>query len=247
VARALNRFEDVNITAMSMAADSPEFAVGTSKGELVIYRWDANRFFGQNVSQEMQPNPGGLSDIRTRSEPDLKSGLQPFSLYEMMQGSISVVKVSDVGFVAVGSENGFFSIIDLRGPSVMFQSSIADLIKPEKKSSFLKSRSTASASMDWPVVIEFAVLTLDEDKYSSICCFVGTKAGKVITFKLLPSGPSFKAELAGVAHLGDQVVSICPIVADTGKPAAATGHTVAGLRQGKHVNGLLVVGKDSNF
>ncbi|KAI3325365.1 lethal giant larvae like, C-terminal-domain-containing protein [Xylariaceae sp. AK1471] len=241
VARALNRFEDVNITAMSMAADSPEFAVGTSNGELVIYRWDANKFYGQNANQEIQSNPGGLSDIRARSEPNLKGGLQPFSLYEMMQGPISAIKVSDVGFVAVGSENGFFSIIDLRGPSVMFQSSIADLTKPEKKSSFLKSRSNTSASKDWPVVIEFSVLTLDEDKYSSICCFVGTKAGKVITLKLLPSGPSFKAELAGVANLGDQVVSICPIVADTGKPAAATGHTVAGLRQGKHVNGLLVV------
>lgn len=244
VARAVNRFNDVNVTAMSMAADSPEFAVGTSRGELVIYRWDANKFFGQNVNQEIQSNPGGLSDIRTRSEPDLKSGLQPLSLYEMMQGSISAVKVSDVGFVAVGSENGFFSIIDLRGPSIMFQSSIADLTKPEKKS-FLKSRSHDPISKDWPVVIEFAVLTLDDDKYSSICCFIGTKAGKVITLKLLPSGPSFKAEFAGVTTLGGQVMSICPIVADTGKPAVATGHTVAGLRQGRHVNGLLVVGKEN--
>lgn len=241
VARAVNRFEDVNITAMSMGADSSEFAVGTSKGELVIYKWDSNKFYGQAANQDLPPNPGGLSDIKGRSEPNLKSGLQPFSLYEMMQGSISALKVSDVGFVAVGSENGFFSIIDLRGPSVMFQSTIADLTKSEKKSSFLKSRSHAPSEKDWPLVIEFAVLTIDEDKFSSICCFIGTKAGKVITLKLLPSGPSFKAELAGVVNLGDEVVSICPIVADTGKPAAATGHAVAGLREGKNVNGLLVV------
>ncbi|GAW26143.1 putative snare-dependent exocytosis protein [Rosellinia necatrix] len=241
VARAVNRFEDVNITAMSMAADSSEFAVGTSKGELIIYRWDANKFYGQTANQELPSNPGGLSDIRGRSEPNLKSGLQPFSLYEMMQGPISVVKVSDVGFVAVGSENGFVSIIDLRGPSIMFQSSIADLAKPEKKSSFLKSRSHASTEKDWPVVVDFAVMTLDEDKFSSICCFIGTKLGKLVTLKLLPSGSGFKAEPAGLVSLGDQVVSICPIVADTGKPAAATGHAVAGLREGRHVNGLLVV------
>ncbi|KAI1749005.1 lethal giant larvae like, C-terminal-domain-containing protein [Xylaria castorea] len=241
VARAVNRFEDVNITAMSMAAESPEFAVGTSKGELVIYRWDANKFYGQTGNQDLPSNPGGLSDIRGRSEPNLKSGLQPFSLYEMMQGSISAIKVSDIGFVAVGSENGFFSIIDLRGPLVMFQSSITDLTKSEKKSSFLKGRSNAPANKDWPVVIEFAVLTLDEDKYSSICCFIGTQEGKVITLKLLPSGPSFKAEPAGVVSLGDRVISISPIVADTGKPAVATGHAVAGLREGRHVNGLLVV------
>ncbi|KAI0545443.1 lethal giant larvae like, C-terminal-domain-containing protein [Xylaria curta] len=240
VARAVNRFEDVNITAMSMAAESPEFAVGTSKGELVIYRWDANKFYGQTANQDLPSNPGGLTDIRGRSEPDLKSGLQPFSLYEMMQGSISAVKVSDIGFVAVGSENGFISIIDLRGPSVMFQSSITDLTRSEKKSSFLK-RASVSANKDWPVVIEFAVLTLDEDKYSSICCFIGTQEGKVITLKLLPSGSSFKAEPAGVANLGDRIIAISPIIADTGKPAAATGHTVAGLREGRHVNGLLVV------
>jgi len=243
VARALNRVEDVNITAMSLATESPEFAVGTSKGELVIYRWDSNKFYGQDVDQVVRSNPGELSDIKARAEPDLKVGLQPITLYEMMQGSISAVKVSDVGFVAVGSENGFISIIDMRGPLVMFQSSINELSRPEKKSSFLKSRSHTSSTKDWPVAIEFAVLTLDDDKYSSICCFIGTSGGKLITLKLLPSGPSFKAELAGVANLGDQIVSICPIVADTGKPAAATGHTVAGLRQGLHVNGLLVVGK----
>ncbi|KAI0520873.1 lethal giant larvae like, C-terminal-domain-containing protein [Xylaria bambusicola] len=241
VARALNRFEDVTITAMSMAAESSEFAVGTSKGEVVIYRWDTNKFYGQAANQELPSNPGGLSDIRARSEPNLKSGLQPLSLYEMMQGPISAVKVSDVGFVAVGSENGFLSIIDLRGPSVMFQSSIADLTKSEKKSSFLKSRSSVSTNKDWPMVIEFAVMTLDDDKYSSICCFIGTKLGKVITLRILPSGPSFKAEPAGIATLSDEVVSICPIIADTGKPAAATGHAVAGLREGRHVNGLLVV------
>ncbi|KAI1175291.1 lethal giant larvae like, C-terminal-domain-containing protein [Nemania sp. FL0916] len=241
VARAVNRFEDVTITAMSMAQDSSEFAVGTSKGELVMYRWDSNKIYGQNVNQEIPSNPGGLSDIRARSEPNLKSGLQPFSLYEMMQGPISAVKVSNVGFVAVGSENGFISIIDLRGPSVMFHSSLADLTRPEKKSSFLKRSSNVPTEKDWPVVIEFAVLTLDEDKYSSICCFVGTKAGKVITLKLLPSGQGFKAELAGIAHLGDQVVSICPIVAESGKPAVATGQSVAGLREGRHINGLLVV------
>ncbi|KAI0205982.1 lethal giant larvae like, C-terminal-domain-containing protein [Astrocystis sublimbata] len=241
VARAVNRYENVVISAMSMSAESQEFAVGTSKGELVLYRWGANKFYGQAANQDLPSNPGGLSDIRGRSEPNLKSGLQPLSLYEMAQGPISAVKVSDVGFVAVGSENGFLSILDLRGPSVMFQSSISDLTKPEKKTSFLKNRSSGSANKDWPVVIEFAVLTLDDDKFSSICCFIGTQLGKVITLRILPSGSTFKAEPAGVSHLDDQVISICPIVADTGKPAAATGHAVAGLREGRHVNGLLVV------
>ncbi|KAI1454610.1 lethal giant larvae like, C-terminal-domain-containing protein [Annulohypoxylon moriforme] len=241
IARALDRYEDVDITTMSLASTTGEFAVGTKKGEVVIYRWDGNKYFGNPPDQHVDSNPGGLSDISVRAELSLKSGLMPYSLYEMMQGPISAIKLSDAGFLAVGSENGFISIIDLRGPSIMFQASMAEFVKQEKRSSFLRSRSSVSMSKEWPVVIEFGVMTLDDDKYSSICCFVGTNLGKVITFKLLPSGNGYDATLAGVANCNDKVVSICPIIADTGKPASATPHAVAGLREGKHVNGLLVV------
>ncbi|KAI1371930.1 lethal giant larvae like, C-terminal-domain-containing protein [Hypoxylon crocopeplum] len=241
VARALDRYEDVDITAMTLASATGEFAVGTSRGEVIIYRWGGNQYFGKPPNQQIESNPGGITNVSTRAEPSLKAGLQPFSLYEMMQGPISAIKTSDAGFLAVGSENGFISIIDLRGPSIMFQASMTEFVKQEKRSSFLKRSNTMSTSKEWPVVLEFGVMTLDEDKYSSICCFAGTNLGKVITFKLLPSGGGFSATLAGVAHLNDKVISICPIVADTGKPALATGHTVAGLREGRHVNGLLVV------
>ncbi|KAI2602662.1 lethal giant larvae like, C-terminal-domain-containing protein [Hypoxylon sp. NC1633] len=242
VARALDRYDDVNITAMTLAPTTGEFAVGTSNGEVIIYRWAGNQYFGKSPDQKIQSNPGGISDISSiRTEPSLKSGLQPSSLYEMMQGPISAIKASDAGFIAVGSENGFISIIDLRGPSIMFQASMADFVKQEKRSSFLRRSSTMPMSKEWPVVLEYGVMTLDEDRYSSICCFVGTNLGKVITFKILPSGGGYTATVAGVVHLNDKVVSICPIVADTGKPALATGHTVAGLREGRHVNGLLVV------
>ncbi|CAJ2508855.1 Uu.00g138810.m01.CDS01 [Anthostomella pinea] len=241
VARSLDRYEDINITAMSMALATGELSVGTSRGEVVIYRWGGNRLHGQNVNQKLDSkNGGGLTDISVRTEPDLKSGLQPFSLYELHEGPISALTTSDVGFVAAGSENGFLSIIDLRGPTVMLQASMADFAKPEKRTSFLKSRSSASVSKDWAVAIEFGVMTLDDDKYSSICCFVGTHLGKVFTFKLLPKGGGYNAAFAGVTSLNDKVVSICPIVAETGKPALATGHAVAALKEGRHVNGVLV-------
>ncbi|KAH9904541.1 lethal giant larvae like, C-terminal-domain-containing protein [Xylariomycetidae sp. FL2044] len=241
LASALDRFDDVNITAMNMAAGTGEFAVGTSRGEVVIYRWGGNSYFGQGQRPKVESNPGGLTDISARTEPSLKSGLQPFTLYEMMQGPITAIQASDVGFVAVGSQNGFLSIVDLRGPSVIFQASMTDFGKPDKRSSFLKRKSSVPAAKEWPVTVEFGVMTLDEDKYSSICCFVGTNLGKVITLKLLPSGEGYNATFAGVVNLNDRVVSICPIVTETGKPAYATGDAVAGLREGRHVNGLLVV------
>ncbi|KAL2135156.1 hypothetical protein VTI74DRAFT_9587 [Chaetomium olivicolor] len=242
VARALDRYEDVSITALSMADATGEFAAGTRTGEVVIYRWGGNKTYGRDAAKPLDPNPGGLTDISSRAEPSLKEGLQPFVLYEMMQGPISVVTVSDVGFIAVGSEGGFFSIIDLRGPGVIFQASLTEFVKEEKRSSFLKGHSKGPATREFPTAIEFGVMTLEGDGYSSIACFVGTNLGHVATFKILPAGQTYSSQLAGVTKCGgDKVVAICPLNADNGQPAAATGLAVGGLREGRQVNGVLVV------
>ena len=243
VARALGRYENVDISAMHMASNTGEFVAGTRSGEVVIYRWGGNPHFGRDEPKQLESKPGGLADITSRAEPSLKEGLQPFILYEMMQGAISAVSISDVGFVAVGSEGGFFSIIDLRGPSVILTIGMSDLAQKEKRASFLRGHSSSTAARDFPVCISFGVMTLDDDNYSSIACFVGTNMGKVATFKLLPSGNGYSAKLSGVANLGDRIVSISPIQADTGRPAAATPDIVGGLRNGQNVNGVLVVGE----
>ncbi|KAK5995628.1 Sodium protection 2-like protein [Cladobotryum mycophilum] len=243
MARALNRYDDVDITAMSMASGTGEFVVGTRTGEAVVFRWGGNRFYGRNEPQQLDPNPMGLSDISSRAEPNLKEGLQPFVLYEMMQGPITAVQVSNVGFAAIGSELGFLSLIDLRGPRIIYQAPMTDFAKQENRMSFLKghSRSSSAPQKEWPVVIEFGVMTLDEDKYSSICCFVGTNLGKVITFKLLPGKDgSYEAQLAGVVAFEGKVISLNPIEVETGRPAAATGSIVASLREGHQVHGAVV-------
>lgn len=243
IARAVDRYQDVDVTAMDMAENTGEFAAGTIAGEVVIYKWAGNKFFGRDDVKPLDPNPGGLTDISSRAEPTLKEGLQPFVLYEMMQGPISVVCVSDVGFVAAGSEGGFLSIVDLRGPSVIYQASAAEFAKQEKKGFLHKGHSSSSSGKEWPVVIEFGVMTLEGDNYSSIACFVGTNLGRVATFKLLPSGKGYTAQLAGVVSLGEMVVALCPIIAESGHTAGATGPVVAGLREGHQVNGILVAGE----
>ncbi|GJN82928.1 hypothetical protein PLIIFM63780_006474 [Purpureocillium lilacinum] len=241
MARALDRYDDVEITAMSMASGTGEFVVGTRTGEAVVFRWGGNRFYGRESGQTLEPNPKGLTDISSRADPTLKEGLQPFVLYEMMMGPITAAQVSNVGFVAVGSELGFLTIMDLRGPSIIYQAPMTDFAKQEKRTSFLKGHHhSAAPQKEWPVVIEFGVMTLDDDKYSSICCFVGTNLGKVITFKLLPADGGYSVQLAGVVQCEGRVVSLSPIDANTGRPAAATGPIVAGLREGRQVNGALV-------
>jgi syntaxin-binding protein 5 len=243
VARALERYDDVNITAVSMGGTG-ELGVGTSAGEVVIYRWGANKQFGREDPKPTRVTKGGLTDISSRSEPTLKEGLQPFVLYDMSQGPISALKVSEVGFIGIGSENGTFSVVDLRGPAVIFTGSMSDFVKPEKHSGFMKRPSIQTSGADWPVVIEFGVMTLEGDNYSSIACFVGTNMGKVLTFKILPQqNGGYSAQFAGSTAFADKIISITPIVASTGQLAWATGETVGALRTGKQTNGTLVVGK----
>lgn len=245
VARALDRFDEVNITSLSMGSSTGELAVGTATGEVVIYRWGGNKLFGRDVPSTIKTVAGGLTDVSSRSEPSLKEGLQPFVLYDMAHGPISALKISDVGFVGVGSEGGLFSLVDLRGPAVIFTGALSDFIRSDKRASFMKKGvSQSSAQPDWPVVIEFGIMTLDNDNYSSIACFVGTNQGKVATFKILPqSNGGYSAQFAGVSVLSDKIISITPIVAETGRPAAATGASMGGLRSGQQTNGILVVGK----
>lgn len=245
VARAVGRYDNVEVTAMHLAPNTGDFAAGTRNGELVLWRWGGNPRVGRDEPSLLNPNPGGLTDITSRAEPSLKEGLQPYVLYEMEKGPITAVAVSDVGFVAVGSEGGFFSIIDLRGPTIIFQASVSEFVKPDKRASFLKRDHKSAATGDFPVKIDFGVMTLDDDNYSSIACFVGTNQGKVVTFKLLPSATGYSVKVAGVASLGDKIIAICPIVAETGQPAAATPDVVGGLRNGQHVNGVLVVGESN--
>ncbi|KAM3514065.1 hypothetical protein MY11210_002277 [Beauveria gryllotalpidicola] len=244
IARALDRYDDVDVSCMSMASNTGEFVVGTRTGEAIVFRWGKNRFHGKSESPSIDPNPKSLTDISSRAEPSLREGLQPFVLYEMMMGPITAVQLSNVGFVAVGSELGFLTIIDLRGPQIIYQAPMTDFAKQAKRGSLFKgahSRSDSTPQKEWPVVMEFGVMTLDDDKYSSICCFVGTNIGKIITFKLLPAANgTYSVQLAGVLALDSRVISLNAIDVNTGGPAAATGQTVAGLREGRQVDGAVV-------
>jgi syntaxin-binding protein 5 len=248
VARALGRFENVDITTMSMAGSTGEVAVGTMNGEVIIYRWGGNQFYGRESAQRAETKKGGITMIGDRSEPALKEGLQPFALYDGDQGSISAVKMSDVGFVGVGTESGFFSVVDMRGPAVIYSGSMTGSSSHSQKSGGFLRRGhdrKASTTAEWPVVIEFGVMTLEGDDYSSILCFVGTNTGRVSTFKILPQRGGFTAAAAGSTTLSGRVLSISPIVASTGHPASATGPVVAGLREGRRTDGVLVVATES--
>ncbi|KAK7529812.1 lethal giant larvae like, C-terminal-domain-containing protein [Phyllosticta citribraziliensis] len=240
-ARAVGRQENVEVSKLSLAGTSGELAAGLRSGELVIFRWGSNPHIG------VEPPPPGenevkkLTNIVNRRDPALSQGLMPFTLLDDQNGPVTAVKLSDVGFVAAGFEGGSLVVMDLRGPAIIFHASMTDFIKQDKRSSFRKSSSSAPMQPEFPTSIEFSIMTLDSDDYSSVLLHVGTNLGRLATFKLLPeSDGRYRVDFCGAVALDDRVIRIAPISANTGAPAYATPRAMANLREGIKVNGVLV-------
>ncbi|THC99005.1 hypothetical protein EYZ11_001479 [Aspergillus tanneri] len=241
LARAVGRVTNVEVSEMSLGGSTGELSVGLRTGEVVIFRWGSNRNLGNEEPPGANEGLGRLTNITHRTDPGLKQGMLPLTLLNMQQGAVTAVKHSQVGFVAAGFEGGSVAIIDLRGPAVIHTAHLSELTKPNKRSSFLKHRTSEETPPEWPTVIEFGVLTLDGEDYSSICCFVGTSRGNIATFKILPAdNGTYMASYAGATTLDDKVISIIPIDAESGDLTYATPQAVAGLRSGNRVNGAVL-------
>ncbi|KAF2466503.1 uncharacterized protein BDR25DRAFT_345436 [Lindgomyces ingoldianus] len=240
VSRAVGRPEDVEVTRMAFAGAAAELSVGLRSGEVVIFRWGVNKHSGQ----EFPPGPNlehALTSITDRTEAALKEGLLPFTLLNESNGPVTALKHSDVGFVAAGFEAGSLAVIDLRGPAIIYSAKVTDFIKTDKRGSFRRSSTQAPTKPEWPTSIEFSVMTVEGDDYSSILLHIGTNLGRLATFKLLPdSGGRYSVSFAGAVSLDDRIVNICPIHAETGRPAYASQSAVSGLRNGAKVNGVLL-------
>ncbi|CEL08030.1 Putative SNARE-dependent exocytosis protein [Aspergillus calidoustus] len=241
LARALGRVNNIEVTEMSFGGSSGELSVGLRTGEVVIFRWGNNQRLGHEEPAGPNNGPGELTNITHRTDPGLKQGLLPLTLLDMQQGPVTALKHSPVGFVAVGFEAGSIAIIDLRGPAIIHTANLSEVAKQHKRSSFLKSRSHSDAPSEVPTTIEFGIVTLEGEDYSSICCFVGTNRGNLATFKILPgSSGAYTATFVGAVALDDKVISITPINADNGNLALATGEAFGGLRNGAKVHGAVV-------
>ncbi|KAF6219197.1 hypothetical protein HO133_005022 [Letharia lupina] len=242
VARALGRYRDIDVIMMSMAGATGELAVGLRTGEVAIFRWGKNRDFGRDIPHK-ETTSFGLETIVDRAEPSVKEGLLPLTLLDAQHGPVTALKMSDVGFVCAGFEGGSITVIDLRGPAVIFEASVSDFGSSSgKHGSFRRSSNSQSqAKLEWPTNIEFGVMMLDGDDYSSILLFVGTNLGHLVTFKLLPEATGgYTVRLVGTCTLDDKIISISPINTDSGDLAAATQDVVASLRSGARINGVIL-------
>ncbi|KAL8948948.1 MAG: hypothetical protein Q9222_004900 [Ikaeria aurantiellina] len=240
VSRAVGRSKDVDISKMSIAGATGELAVGLRMGEVAVFRWGQNKDHGREV-RHVETKSFGLETIKDRADPGVKEGLLPMTLLNG-QGEVTALKMSDVGFVAAGFQQGGLVVIDLRGPAVIFETAVSELSSQSKHGSFRRSNSHSQQKAEWPTCIEFGVMSLEGEDYSSILLFVGTKLGRLATFKILPeSHGGYSVHFAGSNTVEDKVILIAPLDADLGDPTEATQNAVAGLRNGLRVNGVLLV------
>ncbi|KAI4238717.1 MAG: hypothetical protein LQ349_000899 [Xanthoria aureola] len=240
MARAVGRPDSVAISKISMAGATGELAVGLRTGEVAIFRWGHNKDYGKEI-RHTEAREFGLESIKDRAEPSLKEGLLPLTMFEG-QSHVTALKMSDVGFAAAGFQHGTLVVIDLRGPAVIYQAGLDELGSQSKRGTFRRSNSQTQTKAEWPTSIEFGVMSLESEDYSSILLFVGTNLGRLATFKLLPEpNGGYGVTFVGSSALEDRVITIAPIDADLGDPAEATQSAVAGLREGRKVNGVVLV------
>ena len=164
VARALGRYRDIDVVMMSMAGATGEISVGLRTGEVAIFRWGKNRDYGRDVPHK-ETKGFGLETILDRAEPSVKEGLLPLTMLDPQQGPVTALRMSDVGFVCAGFEGGSITVIDLRGPAVIYDASVGDLGGSSgKHGSFRRSSNSQDQTKpEWPTSVEFGVMMLDGD------------------------------------------------------------------------------------
>lgn len=241
VSRAVGRLDGVQTTHLSFSGASGELAAGLKTGEVVVFRWSRNNHPGREPPPSGPNKPHELTNISDRKDPNLTEGLHPFTLLNQQDGPVTALKLSDVGFIAAGFANGTIAVIDMRGPAIIYQGHLSELSHKDKSGVF-RRRSQQTQTTTWATALEFSVMTLEGDNYSSILLHVGTNAGVLATFKILPDQSGrYAVEFAGSTALNDAIIYIHPLSANSGKPAFASQSVVAGLRDALKVDGVLLV------
>jgi hypothetical protein len=242
IARAVGRWDDVQVTATSFAGESGELAAGLRSGEFVVFRWNVNRSVGQEPPAFQPGQPGTVTKIIDRMDPSLKEGLGPFIMVDQKDGPVTAVCMSEIGFAAAAFEGGSVILVDLRGPAIILKTSVQEFHKGQKLGNLRRRSSSANQKPEWATKLEFSIMTLEGEDWSSILFHCGTNTGNLATFKVVPD-PSgrYNVQFAGHVSLGDtRVMCILPMNADTGKSAAASQAAMGSLQAGTKIHGVLV-------
>ncbi|KAK9464908.1 lethal giant larvae like, C-terminal-domain-containing protein [Lipomyces arxii] len=255
IADALNRGDDVRVSHISFAGQMGELSVACETGELVFYKYGLNK---PASAEEIQRRISALqitdSDGRTpvilnlaaRIDPKMKEGFLPVFALNPMRGPITAVKNSDIGFLAVGYQFGSLALVELRNMQLIYLEDMAGLgLIDSSAKRFPLRTTTANANqgvqLEIPTAIEFSLMVIEGDSYSSIVLSVGTNLGRLLTFRVVPANRGQHAvKFVGAAHLKSKVLSLLPIDTEYGVSAVATPNILQKLPQAVVISGAIV-------
>ncbi|KAF3922748.1 hypothetical protein ABW21_db0208045 [Orbilia brochopaga] len=118
----------VKIVDLASSQYTGEMAASLESGEVVFYRWGANQGYhrqsgGFDTLSNRFSSSGiaNLRDISSQADPSMKEGLLPMYLLDAAigQAAIRTSCFSDIGFAAVGYDNGNVVVIDLKNGTVI--------------------------------------------------------------------------------------------------------------------------------
>ncbi|CAL9730853.1 lethal(2) giant larvae protein homolog Sro7p [Monosporozyma unispora] len=244
IGRVLNRADNVSIANMSFAPDTLELAVAAENGDVALFKYEVNQFFdpqGKNADKSLDIDFSRFSiedinepliDVRDRSPPNVRQGLMPETVIKLRRGNVTALKNSNIGFVGIAYSNGDITVIDRRGPAIIYLDNIENMVR--KRGYMVTS-------------IEFVVMQYGDDSYSSILMLCGTDCGELIVNKVLPaSGGRFCIEHIEVMKTGDHspITNILSVATETGYSCEATIVKMQALSNGGSIPGKVITVSD---
>ncbi|KAI5956721.1 SRO7 [Candida jiufengensis] len=254
---------NLRVSQVSCSFPNRQLLVGLATGEVVICKFGKNpnvKNAGISTNKDysdcpMQHTNGSASllNITGRVSGSAASSatfLPSYILRLDPSEPISVLKMSDAGFAAVGYKSGRLVVCDIsRGPAVIFN---CDNIKQNLVSVDGKCYATT---------MEFTIMEYGMDGYSSLILIVGTNCGgNLIYYKITPMGNGgFKVDFADkTAHLnyrtadgGDAEASklsqLIPIDAQYGMSAVADPKRFSQLGTGTPIPGFIITVSDRDL
>jgi syntaxin-binding protein 5 len=231
----------VDVISMSMAGMTGELVVGTYGGEVAI--WRHGRRDRDDIDEmgdlNLDNKPKVLQSTR-HLHFDVFEGFLPLCMVNPQRGAPAVVKMSEVGFVAIGYDTGNIGVVDLRGPAVIFLEDLSNIQTEKEK----KEKRRTQPGTEVATVMEFAIMKLDGAEYSSLVLLTGTSTGRLVSHALLPTpagGYALHLDTSISFATDGAVVSLLPINVRDGNSAVATPNALAGLRDGQITDAATVI------
>jgi hypothetical protein len=236
----------VDVISLSMAGMTGEVGVGTYAGEVAIWRHGIrnrdDELAGEMGNMNLEKRPNQILHLTKHLHFNVNEGFLPLCMVNPQKGAPIVLKMSEVGFVAIGYDSGYVCVVDLRGPVVIFLEDLSNVVSEKDKRDRKKAHQTRVVEV--PSAMEFAIMKLEGVEYSSLVLITGTSQGRLISHALVP------AKTGGYAVCFDNstsfategaIVAILPIRTRDGASIVATPGALAGLREGQITEGATVV------